>query len=61
MGVKIKEAYVLAVEVEFCHADGTVTMFFNENFSNVWAVGFLIDFIFTVDEHHDVGILLDRA
>ena len=51
------------VEVEFAGADGTVTVFFYHDFGDVWTLRFFVSigFIFTVNKHHDVGVLLDRT
>jgi hypothetical protein len=38
VGVEIDKANMLAVEVEFGAADGAVTVFFNEDFCDVWSI-----------------------
>ncbi len=61
--IKIEEANVLTVEVEFCHTYGTVTVLFNENLGDVWSLSFFVfvHLVFTVNKHYNVGVLLDRT
>jgi len=62
MRIEVEEADMLTVEVEFATANRTGTVFLNKNFGNVRPLWFFIfiHFVFAVNEHHDVGILLDR-
>lgn len=53
--------YVLRVKVELSNAYGAITVLLYKNLSDVWSFRLFIDFIFTVNEHYDVGILLDGA
>src|ERR1043166_4996398 len=49
------------VEEEFFSPDRTVTMFAHENIGNTLPFRVLIIHVLTINEHDDVGILLDRA
>jgi hypothetical protein len=57
--VEVSEAALFGMEVEFDVADGAVTVFFNKNIGDVVAVGLLVVVGLAVNEHHNVGVLLD--
>ena len=49
------------MEEQFFFSNGTVAMFTDENVCNSLAFRVLIVDVFAIDEHHDIGILLDRT
>ena len=51
----------LGVEVQLDGADRTITVFTDNQVSDVLTLSVGIVIILAVDEHDDVGILLDRA
>ena len=57
----VAESGVLLIKEEFNHSGGTVTMLFNHDFGNAWPLRLLVfvGFVFTVNKHDDVGVLLD--
>src|SRR5215510_8449621 len=56
--LELREA---VVEEEFLFSNWAVAMFTYENIGNALPFGILVIHVLTVDEHDDIGILLDRA
>lgn len=59
--VKRHETQTLWMEVELDFTSRSVTMFRQDEVSDVLAIGFRVVIVFTIDKSHDVGVLLDRA
>ena len=59
--IEVHEANMLTIKVEFSHTNGTVTVFFNENFGNVRSLRLFINFVLAMNEHDNVSILFDRT
>src|SRR5437016_8758711 len=56
--LELREA---VVEEEFLPPDRAIAMFTHENIGNALPFGILVIYVLTVNEHDDVGILLDRT
>ena len=55
------ELGVVGEPYEFYGSDGTVSLFCDDDFGNVFLVGVFVVVVVTVKEHNYVGILLDRS
>lgn len=57
--VERHKAQAFRVEVELDSADGAVTVLGDDQIGDILSLGFRVIVRFAVDEHNDVGILLD--
>src|SRR5690606_11482655 len=58
---QVLEARVLAHEGQARGADGAVTLLADDDFGNALVLGFRVIHLVPVDEHDDVGVLLDST
>ena len=56
-----KEGRLLVVKEELHLTHGTVAVLLHQDFSDIGTIGFVVHLVLTVDEHNNIGILLNRT
>ena len=59
--LKVFKGALTSIEEQFNFSNGSISVLFNENLSDVRALTFILSFVFAVNEDNHVSVLLDRT